>query len=264
MGTVPVALQQTAAFTDPKTGLLTPYGYQTILKLIQWGGGILPIDLANPLDVTGRLPYANQPTLAASHLLGRESGSAGNEEPISLGAGLSMTGTVLDVVGSALLTITTTLTNAQIKALPSTPIELVPAPGAGFQLVPFLCAVRGNTNHGMGSAYGNVDPDFSALYVLYAGGSSWSNYVINDSTLGYQSVTDLFTASHTFYWSFLAYTTAEPIYAWGNIAIPEVGIEENHALHLIWDNNAAGNLTGGVSANSLAVTTYYTIVPVGV
>lgn len=260
MGTVPVALQSTAAFTDPKTGLLTPYGYQTLLKLIQWGGGILPIDLADPLEVTNRLPYANQPTLAASHLLGRESGSAGNEEPISLGTGLSMTGPVLDVVGSTLLSTTVTVTNAEMLTLPTTPVSLVPAPGAAFQLVPLLVDVRGNTT---GGAYTNIDPD-GWIVLAFNGTDIWSNYLTNDSTIGYTFLSTTLGAAGDFCFQFVPFTLAEPIFGWGNLVDPRGNVEPNQPLVLTSENFGSGNFTGGHSANLLVLTTYYTVVAVGV
>lgn len=58
------------------------------------------INLAS--HVTGRLPYANlTASTAASRLLGRESGSAGDWEEITLGTTLTMTGSTLDAAGGA-------------------------------------------------------------------------------------------------------------------------------------------------------------------
>lgn len=61
----------------------------------------VPLVLSSAADVSGDLPLANlAPSAAASRLLGRGSGSAGDWEPISLGSGVSMTGTTLSATGS--------------------------------------------------------------------------------------------------------------------------------------------------------------------
>ena len=58
----------------------------------------IPLDLAT--EVTGDLPLANlAPMAAASTLLGRGDSGAGDLEPITLGAGLTMTGTSLAASG---------------------------------------------------------------------------------------------------------------------------------------------------------------------
>ncbi len=61
------------------------------------GGGTGPgglIDLST--DVTGRLPFSHLvASLSPGVLVGRRSGSAGDFEEITLGTGLTMTGTVL-------------------------------------------------------------------------------------------------------------------------------------------------------------------------
>jgi len=63
-----------------------------------WGA----LDLADTDAITGDLPYANlTPSANASRLLGRQSGSAGDWEEITLGTNLSMSGTTLNATAGA-------------------------------------------------------------------------------------------------------------------------------------------------------------------
>lgn len=56
------------------------------------------VDLVN--GVTGKISLARLPTAALSTLLGRGAASNGDYEPITLGSGLTMTGTTLSASGS--------------------------------------------------------------------------------------------------------------------------------------------------------------------
>lgn len=82
--------------------------------------------------------YSGAGTGAASTLVGRRSGSAGALEAVSLDTDLVMsTGAVLSSVYNVKQAVTV-LTDAQIKALNSTPIQILAAPGAGFINLPVM------------------------------------------------------------------------------------------------------------------------------
>jgi hypothetical protein len=86
------------------------------------------------------ITYAKMQNIsAASRLLGRGSATgAGSPEELTLGTGLSMAGTVLSASsGTALVTtVDRALTAVEIRALNTTPIELVAAPGANKVIIP--------------------------------------------------------------------------------------------------------------------------------
>ncbi len=105
-----------------KDGTFTNFWYDTVQKLIAL------INLAR--DVTGRLPFANMPTIPASTLLGRGSTlGAGDIQTVTLGTGLAMAGTVLSATSGAgvpffIAAGDTFTVPAFIQALFATPIDV--------------------------------------------------------------------------------------------------------------------------------------------
>ncbi len=85
-------------------------------------------------DVTGRLPYANfVAATAASRVLVRTSSSAGDWQEGTLGAGLALSGTVLNTVGIVMQGVPVLIVNADILTLPTIVVPIVAAPAAGFR-----------------------------------------------------------------------------------------------------------------------------------
>lgn len=154
--------------------------------------------------------------------------------------------------GGILSLATLTLTNAQILALPTTSLEILPAPGAGKIIVPFHAMLRmtyiGGTT--------NIDGSAKVAVVWGSGFDGNSLDVINEATSGGGKVSNLI-ASGTDAQIFLSFQQevdsgiTSPLLNGNTSAF-------NNALYLWCDNNGAGNFTGGDAGNSLKVYVWYT------
>lgn len=160
---------------------------------------------------------------------------------------------------------TVTLTDAQIKALPSTPVELVAAPGTGKWIDVVSVTLRKDNTAG---AYGNIAATGSVLKVVVGTNDDWATMgVVNDSSaspaltyltdyLG--SADDGLLKLPTF--SQAATTTSGAGWVWGVPPFYDYSTEfVNKALSIQIDNAAAGNLTGGNAANAMKVIVTYTV-----
>lgn len=158
--------------------------------------------------------------------------------------------------GATLYSRRTILTDAQIKALPSGAVELVPAmTGAitwllGAYAVGLIIA-----------SYTNVQAD--AYWTIRSTNDEIGNYLGNDSTIPFTSLTTFLSTNvndRTSVW-FQPYTQAQPVFGWGNLPWARETSLESGNLNLFAENNGAGDYTGGDPANQLFVTTYYLVIP---
>jgi hypothetical protein len=141
-------------------------------------------------------------------------------------------------------TTTVTLTDAQIKALSSTAVTVVPAPGAGKILVLLATFLALDTTAG---AYGNLSGATCKLYLNYlnAGGEQASQPADENS--------DLFLGVAAVSYAQLLPTGANN--AWATIMNDLV----DKAVEIGLDNAGAGALTGGNAANTMKVTVVFVI-----
>lgn len=165
------------------------------------------------------------------------------------------------ITGSAPITIlseTITLTDAQIKTLPTVPVVIVPATEtldySGFPTTLFLPLAFVASLDSLAGAYTNLD---AAAFLVLALGSDWS---ANAMEADQSQMISLQNASRTAgisnsYHRELSSSMIAPLRVQNN------GLLDN-ALAIALNNAAAGNLTGGNVANSMKVTVLYTIIEV--
>ncbi len=158
--------------------------------------------------------------------------------------------------------VTTTLTNAQIKALPTTPITLVAAPGASFVIVPMGGLLFAKTT---GGAYTNIHA--AGFLTTDVGGVNLSlANVPNDAAITNASavrLTDLLGGAANKCAYLVTYADTEGLSDWGTVpTILSTSAVANTALKISIGNGGAGALTGGHAANTLTVVLTYQIITV--
>lgn len=170
-----------------------------------------------------------------------------------------ITGNQIEAGVVTFLSRTVELTDAQIKALPTTPIVIVPATEvlnyAGLPTqVPLPLAFRVSVNT-LAGAYTNVNG--LAHYVL-ALGSDWSADAMQSATQNQMAQLD---ANIPMIGICNSYQQGLDNAMIAPLKIPSGGLQDN-ALAIVFDNEGSGNLTGGNAANSMKVTVLYTIIDV--
>lgn len=170
--------------------------------------------------------------------------------------------------GTQLRSKTVQLTDAQIKALPTTPIELVAAPAAGYRIKPIGITISFSV---VSATYTNINTTYSALQVCWdnCNGAWAASAVINDSTTG-TPMTHLTTmlggAVHDSSYDMpIPYLETDgtwwmPVNKTGlNGGQGNMGKQKNLAISI--DNSGSGNLTAGNSSNYMKVIVYYFVEP---
>jgi len=156
-----------------------------------------------------------------------------------------------------ILKATKTLTDAQVKALPTTAIQILAAQGANKRTIPVQIIAHVDATAG---AYTNINA--AAYLVVKIDTTEFSSYVGNDATLTHGSTINQFTllfGSATKRFAILTpWQWAIQENDWGLVSpAHDFTTEANKPLNISIINGGSGNLTGGNAANSMVVTTIY-------
>lgn len=167
---------------------------------------------------------------------------------------------------------TAALTNAQIKALPTTPFTVVAAPGAGRVIVvvsAFAHADLPGNNYYTNIAYDENTPGtYATLSITYGDGAGViSKSLVNESVTFVQTLTQFLGVNGLDPEDRLVFLGPYPLGEYGGVPKhPEIisgsGGVVNQPVKLYCDNAGQGDFTGGNAANTLKVTVLYTVVDV--
>ena len=149
-----------------------------------------------------------------------------------------------------------TLTDTQIKALPTTAITIVAAPPSGYRVKVLSASFQGH----IVSVYTGIDATYAAAALHYSGDfTQWAQSgIVDDSGASLTRFTSFFGTTGDPIVDTTAYLDA-PGNGWTAPNQTGVSAVSGVALAVKMDNNGSGNLGGGNGSNTLKVTVYYSI-----
>jgi hypothetical protein len=169
-----------------------------------------------------------------------------------------------DTWGSNALQVSVVLTNAQIKALPTTPVLIVAAPAAGYTFEPIRADLYSSFAAG---AYTNIDANANGTFwygASYVSGFEPFSYLANDASITNGSatrVTDFLGSTTKQRVRFVPYVDSEDLDDYGLMGrVVAQSSLTGKAIYFQIGNGGSGNFTGGNSANTLTVRVLYDVV----
>jgi hypothetical protein len=154
----------------------------------------------------------------------------------------------------------TVLTNNQIKALPTTSIELVPAAGAGQVIIPLQLYIAPNIS----VAYSNINSDAYCSFLQNT--RRLLEDIPNDSGNGLAYVNDLLGENNNLWvvHAALGYPIAALNNNWASFvtSINNVAAFANQPLQMVISNSDSGDFTGGDASNTIKVIVNYTVIDI--
>lgn len=150
-----------------------------------------------------------------------------------------------------------TLTDANIKALPTTDFQLVAAPGAGVRINLISADFYINTT---AAVYTNINA--ASWASLRINSLDVSNYLGDSGAPLGTRLADILNSALITQLTLSPRTVVDYVNGWGVLPAQTQGAGSflNQPLMLHVDNAAAGNFTGGNAANSLIINTLYTLI----
>lgn len=150
------------------------------------------------------------------------------------------------------------LSDEEIKALPTTPVELIPAQGSGKIIVPVYVMIV--TNGFETNPYDAPDGD---SWIVIADGTHDLMYLyVNDSGIPVTYLTYLLTGNYgDGAISFASLPNHNILDGWGVTPnTTQLTGYANTALNIYADNASAGDFTGGDPSNTMTITILYAVI----
>jgi hypothetical protein len=155
---------------------------------------------------------------------------------------------------------TRTLTNDEIKALPTTSIEIVAAPGEGKMLLFHSAILLCDATAGV---YTNIDQAGAYMSIRFTGQGDISTLLVKDTGVSITMVSlgGLVEQAGNVRWATLLPYHLGADASYGLIANGDA-VQENTGLSLRFRNYSNGDLTGGHADNYMRVTVNYSVIDI--